>query len=290
MPTLDAERIRSAVTDRVIGGIVEVRGSVGSTMDEVAEAARGGAQDGYVLLADHQSSGRGRLNRRWQTPPGQAIAMSVLLRPRKASPELVARIPMIVGLSVLDALDPVLPGRCALKWPNDVQIDDFKVAGLLVEVAWGRPPHPDSSTSDSAATVIVGLGMNVLQAESELPPGATSVAARRVAGPSASRTDLVISILTALDARYQSLLSGNDPLPDWRDRLATIGRDVEARLGIGVEAPFGVGDDAHPRALKGLAVGVTDLGALRIRLESGEEAIVFAGDVTLAPRSTRIGA
>lgn len=238
-------------------------------MDEVAAAARSGAPEGFVLIADEQMSGRGRLNRRWETPPGQAIALSVLLRPLSATPELVARIPMAVGLSALDVLDALLPGRCALKWPNDVLLDGLKVAGMLVEVAWDSAPN---------AEVIMGLGLNVSQAEADLPPGATSVAAGVAAGLAAggspSRTELTISILKALEAHYRALLRGEDPLPQWRSRLATIGSDVVALVGVG--------GGANPRTLRGVAVGVTELGGLCIQLEDGTEEVVVAGDVTLA--------
>lgn len=274
-PDLDAQWLRAALAHGVIGREIDIRDGVGSTMDDVGAAAKMGAREGFVLIADYQSAGRGRLGRRWETPPGQAIAMSVLLRPHPATPELVARLPMIVGLSALDALDPLLPGRCALKWPNDVLIDGYKAAGLLVEAGWtGRGDQ-------ASAEVIVGLGMNVLQPESALPKGATSIAARTEGAPP-SRTELAIAILSALDQRYANLLAGADPLAEWRDRLATIGREVEARMG---ESRIGPSQNSSEGpTIRGRAIGVTDAGALRIRMEDGSETVVVAGDVTLSDR------
>ena len=171
-------------------------------MDALAALAEAGAAEGTVLLADEQTAGRGRHGRTWHTPPGVALALSVLFRP-ELPPERLPQVPMAVALAALDVLGPRVPEPAALglKWPNDVVVSSTgasaiaagsdgppqaKIAGLLSEVAWEARPDGGSATSPGGSTatasrvsprVIVGLGLNVRQPADALPAGATSVAA-----------------------------------------------------------------------------------------------------------------
>ena len=144
---------------------VEVLASSPSTNAVVAERARAGAPDGLVVVADHQTAGRGRLDRTWETPPGTAVTFSMLLRPQsptRAWPWL----PLLAGYAV----DKALKARgldAGVKWPNDVLIGDKKVAGILVE----RVDTPDGPAA------VVGIGVNTGLTADELPvPTATSLA------------------------------------------------------------------------------------------------------------------
>src|SRR3990172_8195117 len=156
-------------------GAFVVRAVVTSTMDVLAELAEDGAPEGTVVIADHQTAGRGRLSRSWLAPPGTALLMSILFRP-DLPPERLGHVTMAVGLGTLHALDArLLSGRrAALKWPNDVLVEGRKIAGLLAEarLSPGRP-----------GAVIVGLGLNVHQTGAALPEGATSLVAEGVKAP-----------------------------------------------------------------------------------------------------------
>src|SRR5271165_702081 len=114
--------------------------------------AREGAAHGTVVHADGQTAGRGRLSRRWLSPPGN-LYLSIILRP-DVPPARVAEIGFVAALAVADAVDALVPRhvRAALKWPNDVLVNDGKIAGILMEQA--------------DDTVILGIGLDVLQAPS----------------------------------------------------------------------------------------------------------------------------
>ena len=126
--------------------------SIGSTNDEAMRLAREGAAHGTVVHADEQTAGRGRLSRRWLSPPGN-LYLSIVLRPDVPTARSV-EIGLVAALAVADAVDALLPQhvRATLKWPNDVLVHDGKIAGILLEQA--------------DDTLVVGIGLNVLQAPS----------------------------------------------------------------------------------------------------------------------------
>jgi BirA family biotin operon repressor/biotin-[acetyl-CoA-carboxylase] ligase len=255
---LSAERIAARLTTRQLGRWLALRSSVGSTMDALAELAEAGAPDGTVLVADHQTAGRGRLGRAWLAPPGTAVLMSVLFRLPGSLATRAAQVPLAMALGVVEGLAACLPAGVplALKWPNDVLWQDRKLAGLLAEA---RGP------AGGPVAVVVGLGLNVGQAPDALPDGAVSLASvvDRVPGRSA----LVAAVLNAAEPRYEALLAGADLVPDWSARLATLGRRVTAQ---GPDGP-----------VTGLATGVSGDGALVLALDAGGQVLLRAGDVTL---------
>jgi len=166
---------------------------VGSTSDELRTLARNGAAHGTVVCADEQLAGRGRQGRPWFSAPGN-LYLSVLLRaalPVRRSAELA----FVAGLAVADAVDAALPSgsRAWLKWPNDVQIDGAKVAGVLVERAEG-----DGGT----VSCILGIGVNVGHAPSGLPYSATCLREHGGASVTATREHL----LPAIAARWNQWL------------------------------------------------------------------------------------
>ena len=132
-PPLDAGALRSALTGPGrFWTDVEVTEQTGSTNADVAAAARAGASEGTVHVTDLQVAGRGRLDRVWESPAGSGIAVSVLLRPDEISAARWVWLPLLVGLAV-DATVRELGVDCGLKWPNDVLVDDRKLAGILLE-------------------------------------------------------------------------------------------------------------------------------------------------------------
>lgn len=237
----------------------------GSTNADLLADAAAGAPEGSVLVADHQLTGRGRLGRQWLTPPGSALAVSVLLRPPAATRDRLGWLPLLTGLAVLDALDVLAPGVGAtLKWPNDLLVGSgdgaAKVAGVLAQAL----PGPGSGQGRAGA-VVVGVGVNVSTPADELPAGvvATSLAA---AGADVDRDELLGVLLARLGERHRRWLDGTDPLADLRARCSTLGRDVT------VDRPGG--------ALTGRAVDVDPAGRLLVCRADGTTEAVDAGDVT----------
>ena len=182
--------------DRLVAGSpwpVEVLDQAGSTNALLAERARAGA-DPQALVAEHQTAGRGRLDRTWETPPRAALTFSVLLRPAVEA-DRWPWLPLLVGYAVRETLPA--SAEASLKWPNDVLIGDRKVAGILVERVESR----------SGPAAVVGIGLNVSTTPAELPvPTATSLAIELGAEP--DRTDLLLGLLNELDRRYRTLARG----------------------------------------------------------------------------------
>ena len=229
----------------------------GSTNVIVTERAQAGGPEGLVVVAEHQTAGRGRLDRSWLAPPRSALTFSVLLRPTvpaAAWPWL----PLLAGHAVSTAL--LRAGfDASVKWPNDVLLGDRKVAGILVE-------RVETPTGPAA---VVGIGLNVGMSADELPvPEATSLA---LAGDPPDRTELLGLVLDDLWDAYVAWQAGGK---DAADRLATsyaagcatIGRDVSVAL------PGG-------GTLTGRAVEIDPSGRLVVTSGSGERTAVGAGDV-----------
>lgn len=231
---------------------VDIVTSTGSTNADLVAAARAGEAAGLVLIAEEQSSGRGRLDRSWQAPARSALLMSVLLRPTPA-PSAWTLLPLLAGLAVVEAVRSVAQLPATLKWPNDVMIADRKLGGILVQLV------------DSA--VVVGLGLNVSIREPELPVStATSIA---IAGGVTDREALAKEVLRALRRRYDAWTGAGGEasavLPMYREVCATIGRAVRVDL-------------PTDGAIEGIAHDVDDAGRLVLRTDDGERAFTV-GDV-----------
>src|SRR6266550_6452358 len=127
-----------------------------STNERAKDLAVAGAPGGLVVTADEQTAGRGRRGHAWFAPPGSCLLYSSLLRPFSASEAPL--LPLAVPVAVCEAAEAVAPVRCRVKWPNDLWIDERKVAGVLVEA------RPDEGWA------VIGVGLNVAIAEDEFPP------------------------------------------------------------------------------------------------------------------------
>jgi BirA family transcriptional regulator, biotin operon repressor / biotin---[acetyl-CoA-carboxylase] ligase len=249
-PPLD----RSAVADLTEFWRVEVVEETGSTNADVAERARGGEPSGLVLVAEHQTAGRGRLDRSWEAPARSALTFSILLRPT-TDPQRWPWLPLLAGLAVARAVRRAAGLEdVGLKWPNDVLVGGRKAAGILLErIETGLGP-----------AAVVGIGVNVSMTEDELPvPTATSLA---IAGAEVERGALLAEVLAELPALLGEWGEGTDALRTAYTRLcATVGESVE------VSVPSG-------ETLTGRAVGVDADGRLEVETAGGLTA-VGAGDV-----------
>ncbi|HSN03119.1 MAG TPA: biotin--[acetyl-CoA-carboxylase] ligase [Acidimicrobiales bacterium] len=223
---------------------------VDSTNDVVAERARAGESEGLVLLADHQSRGRGRLGRIWEASPGSGLLCSLLLRPSLGDDQVQWAV-AAVALSARAALARYgVAGE--LKWPNDLVVRGEKIAGILAE----RVTTP-------SAGVVVGLGVNL----SDCPPDVAATHLARLIDPVPSPRELLDTLLDEVSAR-RALLDTATGLAslaaEYRGALATIGQRV-----VVVE---------RDGSWEGTALGVNDAGHLIVRDSNGER-VVAAGDV-----------
>jgi BirA family transcriptional regulator, biotin operon repressor / biotin---[acetyl-CoA-carboxylase] ligase len=252
-PPLSERALRAALV-RPAGFVrdVHVVAETGSTNDDLAEAARRGAPEGVVLVAEAQHGGRGRLDRSWTSPPRAGLLFSVLLRPRLPAPRRTW-IPLLAGLAVQQAVARLGAIDTRLKWPNDLLLGDElgKAGGVLAQAA--------------GDAVVVGVGLNVSTRRPELPAGAVSLATE--GAECTDRDPLLRAILRTLAARYAEWSADPDRVrPAYEAVCDTIGREVRVQL------PDGGG-------LTGTATGLDETGRLVVRGTDGDVP-VSAGDVT----------
>lgn len=236
--------------------------SIGSTNDEALAWASSGAPDFSLVIADEQTRGRGRMGRSWFTPPGSALAFSLVLRPRGREREKIGLFSGLGALALVDALQEY--GIAAqVKWPNDVLIQRKKVAGILAETVW---------LGMDVDSVVLGMGVNVSPGSVPPPEGlnypATCVQAE--AQNPVSRIDLLKTLLQAI-RRRRDMLASDAFLRDWESALAFRGESVWAWE-----------NDAE--TLAGQLLGLEPDGSLRMGLPGGTIKIIRFGEVHLRPQ------
>jgi BirA family transcriptional regulator, biotin operon repressor / biotin---[acetyl-CoA-carboxylase] ligase len=236
---------------------------VGSTNAYLLEEARRGAPAGLVVVADHQTAGRGRLGRRWEAPPGSSLLVSVLLRP-VVPPDDLHLCTAAVALATAGACRTVAGVWPTVKWPNDLLVGDDKLAGVLAEADPAAPGGPPGSVA-----AVVGVGCNV---DWPGPPGTGGTCLRDAAGRAVDREELLQALLTELGPRVEALASGDGRRglgDELRDRCRTLGQVVRVTL-----AGTGVVEDG----VVGRAVDLTAEGHLVVDTGDGR-LVVAAGDV-----------
>lgn len=238
----------------------------GSTNQDLLAAAAGGAPEGLVLVADHQTAGRGRLDRRWIAPPGASLLVSVLLRP-SVEPEVLFLLTLTCGLAASDAIAEVAGVRPGLKWPNDLVVADGplldrKLAGILAE------SHVDGG---EVTAVVVGMGLN-LQWPEDLPEeiSSTATSVNHLTGAVVDRDEILVAWLRHYD-RYLSTLSTDEGRRVILDRV----RSVSATLGRTVRV------ERTDDAFDGTAVDLGDDGRLLVERD-GVIVPVLVGDIVHA--------
>jgi len=201
--------------------------------------------EGALVVADHQTAGRGRLGRSWEAPPGKALLFSILLRP--PSERNVPELSLVAGIAVADALERTLGLSVQLKWPNDVMLRRRKVAGCLAEMREG--------------VVVLGIGLNVNQTREELPEHAGSLLT--LTGRETDREKLLSALLQDLEARYS----------DWSEG----GLDAVYE-GLGPR-DFLRGRRVSVNGTSGVATMINREGRLEIQVGHGKLVTVESGEV-----------
>lgn len=240
--------------------IVEETGSTNA--DLIARAAAGEDITGAVLLAEHQTAGRGRAGRTWTAVPRGLVIVSVAISAAGVDEQQWGLLPLLTGVAVADTLAAV-GVRAGVKWPNDVLVDGAKIAGILAEVASPQP------------VVVLGIGLNVEVLPDEIGQRhATSV---RAQGASAERTEIARILLGELASRIERWQAGDAAalLADYRERSATLGRQVRALLPGGKE-------------IAGTATAVDAQGRLCIDTGTTTEVVAAADIVHLRPKTGQV--
>lgn len=243
---------------------LDVVAETGSTNSDLAAAARAGAPDRTVLVAEHQSAGRGRAARSWESPPRAGLAVSVLLRPVGVPSSRWGWLPLLTGVALAGAVRTMAEVDTALKWPNDLLVgpERRKCAGILAEVVGGE--------GDPA--IVVGIGLNVTVAPAELPAGAGATSLLLEGAACTDRDPLLRAVLRELSVLERHWCAhGGDPLASGlRERYvrccATLGWRVRVQL------PAGAVLDGH-------AGDIDTDGRLVVRDDAGAAHAVSAGNV-----------
>ncbi|QWF79315.1 biotin--[acetyl-CoA-carboxylase] ligase [Amycolatopsis sp. CA-230715] len=268
MTGIDGDRLRAELTgNQGAYTAVDVVASTGSTNADLREAASADdpAPDRTVLIAETQTAGVGRRARRWSSPKGAGLYLSVLLRPHEVSFANLGSLAVVAGLAVHDTATAV-GVDAVLKWPNDVLAgpDRAKCAGILAEAVAGEE-----------FAVVLGIGLNVRPLGERVPSGPGGLAATSLAEQGATvtdRTEIAVKLLTAFaerEARWRAAagdLARAGLLDAYRVHCATIGQDVKIMLPDG-------------GSLVGTATGVDGAGQLTLTALDGTARTVFAGDV-----------
>ena len=219
------------------------------------------APDGAIVIAESQTAGRGRQGRRWRSPAGGALLVSAIYRPTIA-PEHLQRVTMAAGLALADVLSPLLGDAFALKWPNDGLVRGKKLCGILCEATW---------LGDRLAAVVVGIGLNVRADFSGGDLAAVATSLETALGRPVIRIALLAALLPRLD-QWVARAADSGIVATWRARLGTLGKRVTVYTAPGqLPGP----------SYSGVAEDVDEMGALLVRLDSGDVRQVLAGDVGL---------
>lgn len=251
----------------------------GSTNADVMALARNGEPEGIVVVADHQTAGRGRAGRTWMAPAEASLLLSVLLRPPAGVMDLST---MAMAVAMAEAVESVAGFAPRLKWPNDLvwpgdgSADDRKLAGILAEADWPAGSTADASyrrpDPEQRVAVVVGIGINVAWPEDlPLDLAEIAVACNHITQTPVDREDLLVALLRRLDTHYSRLLEGDREslLVAWRQRSATLGRRVRVDLGS--------------EQIEGVAADVTAAGHLVVETASGPRQVAVGDVVHLRP-------
>jgi BirA family biotin operon repressor/biotin-[acetyl-CoA-carboxylase] ligase len=228
---------------------------IGSTNDAATTAAEAGAPEGLVVVANAQSTGRGRVGRRWSSPPGAGLYVSVVLRPQGPALQLLT---IAAGLAIAEGVHAASGLDTCVKWPNDVYAGSRKLAGILAEAG---------SSAGAVDHVVLGFGINILRAAYPPDVAARATSIESELGRAVDRGLVLAECLAALSNRYRMLQcdGAHDVIAAWRRRAAThMGRVVEWNVDGGWR--------------QGRAEDIDTTGALLVRV--GEQIVrVISGEV-----------
>jgi BirA family biotin operon repressor/biotin-[acetyl-CoA-carboxylase] ligase len=269
---LDLSIIESCLATRIIGrpsgSKNELWEQIDSTNSRALVLAQEGAAEGVLVLAHSQNAGRGRLGRRWLSPKGAGLYLSVLLRPER----LMAGLPLITiasGLAAAMAVEITTGIRLQLKWVNDLVSQGRKVGGILAELQT-QPLTNKSEVAGFHQALVVGIGINISSKGVELPQELSGKVQwlEDIAPQSVDRNLLVSQIAYELEQALNLIWAGQTSaiLDAWRCYSATLGETVKAEVGDSM--------------IEGLAVDITDSGALLVKTTSGMHEL-HAGEVSI---------
>jgi len=249
--------LKKSLTTTSLGSKITLEDELESTNVRAKELARQGGTHGQVVLAKRQSSGRGRLQRQWESPRG-GLWMSVILRPNLSLAD-ASKITLAASVAVVDTFDELFSVRLGIKWPNDLIFNGLKIAGILGEVVgeW-----------NTVQTLILGIGINVNFPREQLSPLLQATTLFEILRNNVDLNILVATLLKHLDKQVIALekKAFEELRASWLARAVSLGEEVRILRGEEV--------------IQGIFKGITIDGALLLQTENGEKSF-SAGEVQL---------
>ena len=235
--------------------------SIDSTNTRARELARQGAPHGTVLIADHQTGGRGRRGRSFHSPAGSGIYMSVILRPHCA-PQQIMHLTCAAAVAMCDAVASAVGFRPGIKWTNDLVCGKRKIAGVLTELGFDNRGNVDFA--------VIGIGINCCQQEADFPEDIRSIAGSltSISGQSIDRAVVAAAMMDALYRMDTELLTGKAHILNrYRKDCITLGKEISLVRGEEIR--------------HGTALDIDDAGALIVRFPDGTAEAVNSGEVSV---------
>ncbi|RHW41271.1 biotin--[acetyl-CoA-carboxylase] ligase [Neobacillus notoginsengisoli] len=256
---LSSDEIRLGLKTDFIGQKVFYYESVDSTQKIANDLSTENAPEGTLVIADEQTSGRGRMERKWHSPKGEGIWMSLLVRP-EIPPQQAPQLTLLTAVAAVRAIEEAAGLTPVIKWPNDIMVNSKKIAGILTEM---------QAEADRIHSVIIGIGINVNQDRTDFPKEllgtATSLAIET--GNGLPRSRIIQEFCAQFEKLYLLYLEkGFYPIKLlWESYARGIGSFMRARTYNGV--------------IEGVALGITEDGVLKIESSDGTIHKIYSADI-----------
>ncbi|MBT2760695.1 biotin--[acetyl-CoA-carboxylase] ligase [Paenibacillus sp. ISL-20] len=256
---LSVEQLTSGMTSQYFGKPLKLLDKTTSTQEDARQLAEEGATEGTLVISEEQTGGRGRMGKKFHSPRGKGIWMSLVLRPKQPL-HLTQQLTLLTGVAVCRAITKCAGVQTDIKWPNDILFQGKKVCGILLE----------SATEDERVRYcIAGIGISANLKESDFPEELRGVATsiRMAGGATVNRTELIKSIMAEMEVLYELYNEqGFEPIASlWEALSGTVGREVQVQT-------------ARDR-FSGIATGLNRDGALLVRNQDDELIPVYSGEI-----------
>ena len=252
------EELRRGLTTQVFGRTIFVYDSIDSTNTHAMDIAAKGAGEGTVVIADHQTAGRGRFGKIWQAESGVNLLFSLIIKPT-ISMDKVGLLPLFAAVGIALTIEHITGILCECKWPNDILFHGKKCCGILME---------STVQNRKLDYAVIGIGLNINQKNfaDDLRNSATSLS--NACDREFDRKELFCRILSSLELQYQHVSKGDfsTVIREWKARTAIFGKQIKLT-------------SAHD-IIRGVAVGLASDGGLVVETNS-QQRVFYAGDVTL---------
>lgn len=256
---LSVHELLPKLTTKLFGRNLRLLDTIPSTQDELRSLAEQGAPEGTLVIAEQQTSGRGRMGRSWISPAGKGIWMSLLLRPPVPLPH-TPQLTLLAAVALSRAISRIIPVTIGIKWPNDLLVDGKKISGILLESA---------AEDERLRYVVVGLGISVNLEPDDYPEELLhkAVSLKMVSGSTVNRTDLIAAILEEFERLYGLYLEeGFTPIRVlWEAHSVTLNHQTQ------LHTPQG--------SFIGIPRGLDAMGGLQVELEDGSFRTVYSAEV-----------